>query len=147
MPARGRDLAERLNSATVHLARAVRQAAKADRGAETLSAESLSALLALVYQGPQAIGALARSEGVTAPAMTKTVGLLQARGLVAKEADSADRRVVRIRATRRGMAMVVRRRHAQIAGIRKALLAVGESPAEIERAIQILERVVAGLEA
>ena len=146
MPAPRADMADRLNSATVHLGRALRQASRADRGAEGLSAELRSALTSLVYRGPMAIGTLAKTEGVSAPAMTKTVGLLEARGLVVREADSNDGRIVRLSATRRARALVARRRQAQVARIREALLAVEEGPAQVERAIQVLERLVSHLE-
>ncbi len=142
MPGRGQSLAERLNSATVHLGRALKQGA----GTKELSAELRSALASLVYGGPMAIGALAKLEGVSAPAMTKTVGLLQARGLVSKLRDKSDRRVVLVRATRGGIVSVLQRRHAQVERIRQALSSLELEAAQIEDTIRLLERLVSYLE-
>jgi DNA-binding MarR family transcriptional regulator len=138
------DLARRLNSATVHLMRALRQ----DRPSAGIAAEHSSALGAVVFGGPISIGALARSERVGAPAMTKTVGILEAAGLVTRERDPADARIVRVKATRKARALVLRGREQRVVRIGKALEAF--SPAETTRlnaAIGTFERLVRELEA
>src|SRR5262245_55033596 len=95
-----RDLAMRLNSATVHMGRAL-------RGSGTgLPVEHQSVLTAVVFGGPMAIGDLARREGVGAPAMTKTVGILERELLVERTSDPRDGRVVLIVATGAGKRMV-----------------------------------------
>jgi DNA-binding MarR family transcriptional regulator len=138
------ELAQRLNSATVHLMRALRQ----DRPASGLAAEHSSALGVVVFGGPISIGALARSERVGAPAMTKTVGILEAAGLVTRERDESDARVIRVRATRKGNELVLRGREDRVVRIGTALSTF--SPAETARlnaAIGTFERLVRDLEA
>ena len=137
-----KDLAWRLNSATVHLNRGLRD----QRGAG-LAAEQRSALSVVAFMGPIPIGDLAKAERVGAPAMTKTVKILEAAGVVRREADTSDGRRVRVRATAAGAAMVREGRDARVARIRKALGPL--TPAEkrtLSAAVAALERVVARLE-
>jgi DNA-binding MarR family transcriptional regulator len=138
------ELAQRLNSATVHLMRALRQG----RLASGLAAEHSSALGVIVFGGPLSIGALARTERVGAPAMTKTVGILEAAGLVTRDRDEADARVIKVRATRKANELVLRGREERVVRIGKALSTL--SPADTARlsaAIGTFERLVRDLEA
>jgi DNA-binding MarR family transcriptional regulator len=138
------ELAQRLNSATVHLMRALRQ----DTSPSGLAAEHRSALGVVVFAGPISIGALARSERVGAPAMTKTVGILEAAGLVIRERDPLDARVVQVHAKRKAKELVLRGRDERVVRIGKALAAF--TPAETARlkaAIGTFERLVRDLEA
>src|SRR5439155_24494023 len=72
-----RTLASRLNSATVHVGRALRA------GADThgLAAEQPSALSVTYFAGPLRMGALAAAERVRAPSQTRTVLIPWAAGL------------------------------------------------------------------
>jgi DNA-binding MarR family transcriptional regulator len=138
------ELAQRLNSATVHLMRALRQ----DTPSSGLAAEHRSALGVVVFAGPISIGALARSERVGAPAMTKTVDILEDEGLVIRERDPLDARVVQVHATRKAKELVLRGRDERVVRIGKALAAF--TPAETARlkaAIGTFERLVRDLEA
>jgi DNA-binding MarR family transcriptional regulator len=138
------ELAQRLNSATVHLMRALRQ----DRPSVGLAAEHSSALGVVVFAGPISIGALARSERVGAPAMTKTVGILATAGLVTRERDPGDARVVRVRATRKANELVLRGRDQRVVRIGKALQALSHTEtARLEAAIGTFEKLVRDLEA
>ncbi len=92
------ELARRLNSATVHLGRALRRVPR------RLATEHASALGLVVFAGPLRIGDLAKRERVGAPAMTKTVGVLERAGLVRRVPDKQDARAVVIRATAKGLA-------------------------------------------
>jgi DNA-binding MarR family transcriptional regulator len=137
------DLARRLNSATVHLMRALRQ----DPAPSGLAAEHRSALGVVVFGGPISIGALARAEGVGAPAMTKTVGILERAGHVTRERDAADARVVNVRPTRKAKELVLRGRDQRVVRIGKALAAIGPGEtARLAAAIGTLERLVNDLE-
>jgi DNA-binding MarR family transcriptional regulator len=118
------DLADRLHSAAIRLLRGVR-AVDAESG---LSAPKLSALSVLVFAGPQSLSSLARAEQVTAPTMSKLVADLQAEGLVAKRADRADRRGVRIEVTPKGRALMAEGRRRRLALLTKRL--AGLSPGE-----------------
>ena len=136
------ELAQRLNSATVHLIRALRQ----DRPVG-LAAEHSSALGIVVFAGPISIGALARAERVGAPAMTKTVGVLARADLVTRERDPTDARVVRVRATRKANELVLRGRDQRVVRIGKALQALPHAEtARLEAAIGTLEKLVRYLE-
>ena len=137
------ELAQRLNSATVHLMRALRQGPSPNG----LAAEHRSALGVVVFGGPISIGALARIERVGAPAMTKTVGVLERAGYVTRERDATDARVVNVRATRKARQVVLRGRDERVVRIGEALAVMG--PGETVRlaaAIGTLERLVRDLE-
>jgi len=142
-PQAQQELAERLNSAFIHMARALR-----DRDPSSLAAEHQVTLAAVVYSGPIAIGALAKREGVTAPAMTKAVGLLEDLRLVRRRRDTSDGRVVLVEATLAGKRTVLRGRGSRVTRIAAELgnLSPSESRS-LEAAIAALEKLVAGLEA
>ncbi|HEY6957784.1 MAG TPA: MarR family transcriptional regulator, partial [Candidatus Limnocylindria bacterium] len=86
--------------------RALRQ----DAAEGGLAAEHRVALGALVFAGPMSIGDLARREQVGAPAMTKTVGILERKRLVTRTRDETDARVVRVQATAAGRAAIIETR-------------------------------------
>src|SRR5688500_12017326 len=92
------DVANRLHSAAIHL---LRRARRVDAEA-LLPAPQLSALSVIVYAGPITLGALAAAEQVRPPTMTRLIVSMQEAGLVKREADAEDRRVVRIVATAKG---------------------------------------------
>jgi DNA-binding MarR family transcriptional regulator len=73
-----------------------------------------SALSVLVFAGPMALGRLAGLEQVTPPAITKTVAALEKAGLAVRERSAGDRRVVLVRATDDGRALLLRGRDARV---------------------------------
>ena len=75
-----------------------------------LSLTSAATLATLERGGPCRLTALAAQEGVTQPAMTQLVARLQDAGLVDRAPDAADGRVVYVRITAEGRAMLARRR-------------------------------------
>src|ERR671936_2010274 len=93
-----RSLADRLNSATVHVGRALR----GGLDAYGLAAEQRSALGVVVFAGPIRMGALAAAERVGAPAMTRTVEILERAGLVRRKPDGADGRALPVEANAPG---------------------------------------------
>jgi DNA-binding MarR family transcriptional regulator len=105
------DAAARLHSAAIRLLRGVR-VVDAETG---LSAPKLSALSVLHFGGPMSLTALARAEQVTPPTMSKLVADLEAEGLVAKRADRADRRGLRIEVTAKGRALMEEGRRRRLA--------------------------------
>ena len=134
----GEEIAARLHKAAIRLLRLARR----EDDASGLSAPRLSALSVIVFAGPLSLGALAAEEQVRAPTMTRIVDALLAAGLVTRETDPADRRMVVIAATDEGRAVLEegrRRRIAAIAG-RLALLAESERRA-LERGVDLLERL------
>src|SRR5437762_6946774 len=86
------ELADRLHSAAIHLLRRLRR----EDDASGLPAPQLSAMSVIVFGGPITLGALASAEQVRPPTITKLVALLEEQGLVERETDPADRRVVRV---------------------------------------------------
>src|SRR6516162_82615 len=75
-----------------------------------ISLTAAATLATLERSGPQRLTALAVREGVTQPAMTQLIGRLQDAGLVRREADPADGRVVQVWLTDRGRDLLARRR-------------------------------------
>jgi DNA-binding MarR family transcriptional regulator len=78
--------------------------------ADGLSLTSAATLATLERSGPRRLTALAVQEGVTQPAMTQLIARLQDTGLVRREADPADGRVVQVRLTDQGRDTLARRR-------------------------------------
>ena len=75
-----------------------------------LSLTAAATLATLERSGPRRLTALAVREGVTQPAMTQLVARLQDSGLVERVADPADGRVVQVRITAEGQALLAGRR-------------------------------------
>jgi DNA-binding MarR family transcriptional regulator len=75
-----------------------------------LSLTAAATLATLERSGPSRLTSLAAQEGVTQPAMTQLIARLQESGLVSRTADPADGRVVQVRVTDEGRAMLARRR-------------------------------------
>ena len=73
-----------------------------------------SALSVLVFGGEMPIGRLAVAEQVSAPAITKTVAALEADGLAERLRSAEDRRVVLVRATAAGRALLEQGRAARV---------------------------------
>src|SRR5215468_4284166 len=92
------ELADRLHSAAIHLLRRLRR----EDDASGLPAPQLSALSVIVFGGPITLGALAAAEQVRPPTISKLVATLEGAGLVEREIDESDRRVMRVKATARG---------------------------------------------
>jgi DNA-binding MarR family transcriptional regulator len=98
--------------------------------ASGLSLTAAATLATLERSGPCRLTWLATREGVTQPAMTQLIARLQDAGLVDREADPADGRVVQIRITADGKAVLAHRRAVRadrLAGLLERL-----SPAERE---------------
>jgi len=78
--------------------------------ADGLSATAAATLATLERSGPRRLTALAVQGGVTQPAMTQLIARLEDTGLVRREADPADGRVVQVRLTDQGRDTLARRR-------------------------------------
>ncbi|WP_191089697.1 MarR family winged helix-turn-helix transcriptional regulator [Nesterenkonia ebinurensis] len=87
-----------LNSGAIHLLRGLRPV-DASSG---LTPARLSALSALVFGGPSTLTALARTEGVAGPTMTRIVTALVDLGLATRTAHKDNARMVTISATPAG---------------------------------------------
>jgi DNA-binding MarR family transcriptional regulator len=134
------DVATRLHSAAIHLLRRVRRVDE-----ETgVSAARLSALSVLVFGGERTLGALARSEQVSAATMSRLVTALERKGLVAREAHATDRRAVVVRATAEGRRVLERGRERRVAELVGLLRELRPAERELLRsAAEIVERLSA----
>ena len=106
-------MAEQVYAALVHAAARLR---KLDEEIG-LSPARFSVLATLRYQGPQRLGELARSEGVSQPTMTQSVHGLEDADLVVRVQDPHDGRGCVVRLTPKGRALVRRARARKIAWI------------------------------
>jgi DNA-binding MarR family transcriptional regulator len=92
-----------------------------------MSLTSAATLSTLERSGPCRLTALATAEGVTQPAMTQLIGRLADAGLVAREADPADGRVVHVHITPAGRELVADRRTARAERLSRLLSALTPS--------------------
>ena len=136
---RAEAVANRLHSAAIHLLRRVRTT----DDTMGLSGPAGSALSVVVFGGPITLGALAAAEHVKPPSITRLVRDLEAAGLVTREADPADRRIQRVRATAKGRRVLEQGRARRVAMLTAALerLPAAELRA-LEAAVDILEGIV-----
>lgn len=75
-----------------------------------LSLTAAATLATLERSGPHRLTSLAAREGVTQPAMTQLIARMEHMGLVSREPDPADGRVVQVNITGEGAALLARRR-------------------------------------
>jgi DNA-binding MarR family transcriptional regulator len=135
------DLADRLHSAAIHLLRRLRR----EDDASGLPAPQLSALSVLVFGGPLTLGELAKAEQVRPPTISKLIVELERQGLVEREADNADRRIVRVHATARGVKVLQEGRRRRVAALVSSLGALSRHDrALLARALPVLERIARG---
>jgi len=131
-------LADRLHSAAIHL---LRRVAREDP-ASGLGGPALSALSVIVFGGPVSLGRLAEAERVRPPTMTRTVQSLETAGLVRREPDPEDGRVVRLSATARGRRVLHAARARRVTALAQDLekLSVPELQT-LDEATAVLERL------
>ena len=135
-------LADRLHSAAIHLLRRLRRV-DAKTG---LSGPRLSALSVVVFGGPLTLGELAAAEQVKPPTMTRLVRALEAHRLVVREPDEHDGRVVRLRATVKGRALMAEGRARRVSALADGLRTLETSELDaLDDAIETLERIVGRL--
>ena len=93
------EMASRLRLAVTRLHRRLRQ-----QTAGGLTQSQASALASIAKLGSPTLGALAASESVQPPSMTRVVGALEELGYVSRVIDPTDRRVARVTIRPRGHA-------------------------------------------
>ena len=133
-------VADELGMAVTRLARLLRQQAGAD-----LTPTMRAAVGTIAQEGPLTLGELAAIEQVAPPTATKVVAKLEEQGLVEREDDPSDRRVVRVLlsdAGRRWLDADRRRRHAWLAERIDALPKADRR--RLHDAIEVLEHLVGG---
>lgn len=133
------ELAARLRMAMARLVRRARQeATTAD-----MTHSMLSALAVISNLDAPTLGEVAAAERVTPPTVTKIVGRLEDVGLVAREQDPDDRRVVRVRLTDAGRRFVDRARSRASAYMARRLRTLSDDERDVlAAAVPILERLL-----
>jgi DNA-binding MarR family transcriptional regulator len=135
---RERDVADRLHSAAIHL---LRRARRTDP-LTGVSAAQLSALSVLM-SGPKTLGELAAAEQVRPPTMSRLVSEMERAGVARKTNDRDDARVVRVRATPKGLRALSRGRSMRIEAIERLLSELDhENLVTIERAVGTIENLL-----
>jgi len=135
------DLADRLHSAAIHLLRRLRHTDPLTG----ISAAQLSALSVLMG-GPRTLSELAAAEQVQPPTMSRLVREMETAGLVQRQRDPHDGRVVWIGWTPRGQALLQQGRELRVAALARQL--AGVSPAEratLQSALDLIEQVLEAL--
>jgi len=134
-----RTLADRLHSAAVRMLRRLRR----EDEAMGLTPARASALSIMVFGGPVTLGALARAEQVAAPTITRLIVGMERDGLVRRQADERDGRVVWLHATPRGARLLHEGRRRRVAALAADLGALTASErATLAEAAEIVERVL-----
>jgi DNA-binding MarR family transcriptional regulator len=131
------DLADRLHSAAIHLLRRLRRTDLAT-GVNPAQLSALSVLMG----GPRTIGELAAAEQVRVPTMSRLVRELEAAGLISRERDPRDARIVWVQWTARGERVLQQGRELRITALAARLQ--GLSAAErrtLLLAVALLERL------
>jgi len=130
-------LPSQLRLAVMRLARRLRQESVGD-----ITQSQLSALSAVDHSGPLSLGELAEIERVAPPSMTRIAARLEERGLVARSADVADRRIARVEATDAGRALLdaTRTRRDAFLAVRLDAMTAEERDV-LARALPLLERL------
>jgi DNA-binding MarR family transcriptional regulator len=125
-----------MHSAALHLLRRLR---KHDE-AMGITAARASALSVAVFAGPVTLGRLARAEQVSAPTITRLVVAMEQEGLLKREPDANDRRVVWIRPTAKGARLLTEGRKRRVEAFARELSTVDQDSLEtLARAAEIME--------
>jgi DNA-binding MarR family transcriptional regulator len=113
-----------------------------DQDRDLISPPRLSALAAIVRTGPVSLSALASTEQVRAPTMSRIVEELVQEGLVVRETPPDDRRSVRISATEAGRSLLQHAGKQRVGALTRRLDTLAESEKRaLLRAVELLERV------
>jgi DNA-binding MarR family transcriptional regulator len=135
---RERDIADRLHSAAIHL---LRRARRTDP-LTGVSPAQLSALSVLM-SGPKTLGDLAAAEQVRPSTMSRLVSEMERAGVARKTNDRDDARVVRVRATPKGLRALSRGRSMRIEAIERLISELDHQDlATIERAVGTIENLL-----
>ena len=133
------DMATGLHAASIRLLRLLR---REDQEAG-LSGPRLSALSVIVFAGPLSLAELAAAEQVKPPTMSRIVEALVRSGLVWREPDPVNRRMIRISATAEGAKLLEAGRERRVRALVQRLHRLADSEQRaLARAVELLERVI-----
>ncbi len=135
-------VADRLHGAAIQLLRGLRTE---DRRTG-LSGPRASALSVIVFGGPMTLGELAAAEQVRPPTMSRLVSAMEGQGLLVREGDSTDARVVRVRATAKGIRMLQAARARRLSSLQVVLESLPPNDLNaLAAASEVMERVARAL--
>jgi DNA-binding MarR family transcriptional regulator len=133
--------AEQASQLRVSVARLARRLRQEGAGPDATPSQ-LAALATLYHEGPMTLGELAAAERVKPPSMTRIVGALEERGLVARTASSDDRRVQNVGVTDAGRAAHQEYRKRRDAWLCRQLGKLSTDERQLlEKAADILDRM------
>ena len=113
-----------------------------DRAFGALADPTRRALLVALRDGDARISDLARPLPMTFAGVSRHVGVLEAAGLVRREQDPKDRRVVKIEVTPEGTKILQAARARRVAALAISLEGLGEGDVRtLERAVELLENL------
>src|SRR5258705_12604128 len=134
-------VADRLDPAAIHLLRRLRR----QDDAMALTPARASALSILVFGGPATIGSLARAEQVSAPTVTRLILGMERDGLVRREDDDHDGRMVWLHPTPKGTKLLHEGRRRRVVALATELAALNAADRDtLGAAADIIERMLAG---
>lgn len=134
------ELATRLHAAALHLLRRLR----VEDDALGLTAPRASALSVLVFGGARTISDLAATEQVRVPTMSRLVRGLEADGMVTRQTDASDARVIWLRATPAARRLLRRGRARRVRALTRALQQLeARAMDDLEAGVTVMERLVA----
>ncbi|MEM9611993.1 MAG: MarR family transcriptional regulator [Actinomycetota bacterium] len=107
-----------------------------------LTPSQASALAVIDHHGPIRLGDLARIEAVSPPTITKIVAKLEGQGLVSREGDPDDRRIVQVTITAEGHTRMAETRERRNQWLAEQLAHLGPDDASLlHKALAPLERL------
>jgi DNA-binding MarR family transcriptional regulator len=132
------EMAARLRLAILRLSRRLRQ-----QVAGGVTSSQVSALATVERLGTPTLGELATSEQVQPPSMTKIVVGLETAGLLSRQEDETDRRIVRVKLTAEGRRTLGRSRSLRTAYLVRRLRGLSDDDrAALADAVRVLEHLV-----
>jgi len=132
------EMAARLRLAILRMSRRLRQ-----QVAGGVTSSQVSALATVERLGTPTLGELASSEQVQPPSMTKIVVGLEAAGLVSRQEEETDRRIVRVKLTAEGRRTLARSRSLRNAYLVRRLRRVSaDERAALGDVVRLLEHLV-----
>src|SRR5262245_54050495 len=131
-------VADRLHSAALHLLRRLRHHDEA----MGISAARASALSVAVFAGPVTLGRLAEAEQVSAPTITRLVVAMEEEGLLKREPDARDKRVVWIRPTAKGTRLLTEGRRRRVQALAREMATLDhDDVATLLRAAELMQQI------
>src|SRR5215207_1589698 len=94
---------------------------RAEREDDSLTLTQLATLGTLSRHGPITLGTLAAHERVQPPSMTRIVSGLEERGLAGRQPEATDRRLVVVRITAQGAALLAAERRPRYAWLARRI--------------------------